>query len=135
LRNRKNSGEFLPSHIASAAFQHLHEADMQRRRTTPFLSNQQEEAMSKAKTITDHDQIRKWAEQRGARPSRVHATAGKNAGILRFDFGDKDEALEEISWNEFFEIFEKNELALLEQDKTADGNTSRFSKFVHRHHE
>ena len=89
--------------------------------------------MSKAKTLTDHDEIRAWAEERGGRPARVKSTADKGGGgLLRFDFGDKDDALEEIEWDEFFRIFEENDLALLEQDETADGKTSRFSKFVSR---
>jgi hypothetical protein len=53
-------------------------------------------------------------------------------GVLRFDFGDKDEALEEIGWDEFFEIFEESGLALLEQEETKSGEKSRFSKFVNR---
>lgn len=89
--------------------------------------------MSQAKTITDHDAIRRWAEDRGGRPARVAATAGKDGGgVLRFDFGDKDDALEEIDWETFFQIFDENDLALLEQDETKDGKTSRFSKFVQR---
>jgi hypothetical protein len=89
--------------------------------------------MSKAKTITNHDEIRKWAEARGGRPARVKATADKNAGgVLRFDYGDKDDALEEIGWDAFFEIFEESDLALLEQDETKSGDRSRFSKFVSR---
>jgi len=40
--------------------------------------------------------------------------------------------LEEISWNEFFEIFDENKLAFLYQEKTEDGKQSRFSKFVER---
>jgi hypothetical protein len=89
--------------------------------------------MSKAKTITNHDEIRKWAEARGGRPARVKATADKNGGgVLRFDFGDKDDALEEIGWDAFFEIFEESDLALLEQDETKSGDRSRFSKFVSR---
>jgi shikimate kinase len=89
--------------------------------------------MSKAKTITDHEEIRRWAEDRGGRPARVKETAGKNGGgVLRFDFGDKDEALEEIDWDQFFEIFEENGLALLEQEETRSGEKSRFSKFVNR---
>lgn len=89
--------------------------------------------MSQAKTITDHDAIRHWAEERGGRPARVKSTAGKDGGgVLRFDFGDKDDALEELDWGTFFQIFEENDLALLEQDETKDGETSRFSKFVQR---
>jgi hypothetical protein len=89
--------------------------------------------MSKAKTITDHEEIRRWAEDRGGRPARVKETAGNNGGgVLRFDFGDKDEALEEIGWDPFFEIFEESGLALLEQEETKSGEKSRFSKFVNR---
>ena len=89
--------------------------------------------MSQAKKITDHDEIRAWAEKRGARPSRVKGTAGqRGGGVLRFDFQESEEGLEEISWDEFFKIFDESELALLEQDETAGGKTSRFSKFVDR---
>jgi hypothetical protein len=89
--------------------------------------------MSKAKTITDHEEIRRWAEDRGGRPARVKETAGNNGGgVLRFDFGDKDEALEEIGWDQFFEIFEESGLALLEQEETKSGEKSRFSKFINR---
>ena len=35
-----------------------------------------------------------------------------------------------IEWGEFFEIFDENDLNFLYQDKTADGGTSRFNKFV-----
>lgn len=81
-------------------------------------------------TTTDHDAIRKWAEERRGRPAAVR-TKGKG-GILRIDFGEKDEDLEEISWEEFFEIFDGSRLAFLHQDKTGDGKTSRFNKFVER---
>ena len=87
--------------------------------------------MSQAKTTTNHDEIRRWAEERKGRPSVVRTGKGKG-GILRFDFGEKDEKLEEISWEEFFQIFEDSHIAFLHQDKTADGKTSRFFKFVER---
>jgi hypothetical protein len=86
--------------------------------------------MSTSKTTTDHDEIRKWAEARGGKPARVRDTSGD--GILRLDFGDDDEGLEEIDWETFFDAFEKNDLALLHQDQTSDGETSRFNKLVSR---
>jgi hypothetical protein len=90
------------------------------------------EPMSSAQRTTDHDTIRKWIEARKGRPSVVRATHqnGRKGGLLRIDFGDKDEALEEVEWDEFFRIFDENDLAFLLQDKTADGKPSRFSKFV-----
>jgi hypothetical protein len=89
--------------------------------------------VSTAEKITDHEQIRAWAEERGGRPARVKSTADKGGGgVLRFDFGEKDAELEEISWDDFFRIFDENDLALLEQEETKSGKTSRFSKFVQR---
>ena len=89
--------------------------------------------MAQAARTTDHNEIRKWVEARGGRPSRVKGTeSGDGEGILRVDFAEPDEKLEEISWEEFFRTFEDRELTFLHQDKTADGKQSRFFKFVHR---
>ena len=88
-----------------------------------------------SKTTTDHDEIRRWAEERGGRPARVRETGGDDdPGVLRIDFpgrGD-DDRLEEIPWEEWFEAFEENNLAFLYQDETADGDESRFSKLISR---
>ncbi|MBS0297604.1 MAG: hypothetical protein JSR45_14945 [Proteobacteria bacterium] len=83
--------------------------------------------MSSAEPVTDHEEIRRWAEQHGGRPAKVE-TDGPG-GILRLDFGRKDEELTEISWDEFFRIFDDNELALLLQEGDRD---SRFNKFIQR---
>lgn len=90
--------------------------------------------MSDAKKLTDHGAIREWAEARGGRPSVARGTSeqGEGAGVLRFDFGEPQEALEEIPWKAFFETFEDRKLAVLVQEKIADGSTSRFFKFVER---
>lgn len=88
-------------------------------------------------TTTDHELIRQWAEERGGRPARVGANGdGSGIGILRFNFlgngdGSNDE-LEETSWENFFDTFEKKKLALLYQKDTAEGQQSRFFKFVQR---
>ena len=94
--------------------------------------------MASATRTTDHDEIRKWAEARGGKPARVDAEGHKKGGgILRINFiepgGDDDaDSLEEISWEEWFRTFDENGLALLHQDKTADGKQSRFNKLVSR---
>lgn len=90
---------------------------------------------SQSKTTTDHETIRRWAEQRGAVPSTVRRTRGqKNIGVIRLDFpGFSGEgALEPITWDQFFEEFDKQGLALVFQDKTASGRTSSFNRFVKR---
>lgn len=95
--------------------------------------------MASAEKTTDHDEIRRWVEQRGGRPARVAESAPGgsdakpgSAGILRIDFAEPDESLEEISWEEFFDTFEKHELAFLYQDRTDSGAESRFVKLVRR---
>ncbi|MDB5524937.1 MAG: hypothetical protein JWM58_2700 [Rhizobium sp.] len=87
--------------------------------------------MSTSQTTTSHTKIKSWAEARDGHPARVKG-AGEG-GILRIDFGKPEDTLEEISWDEFFKIFDDNKLEFLYQDKTEDGKTSRFSKFVSRH--
>jgi hypothetical protein len=83
--------------------------------------------MSSAKPITDHSKIRRWAEANNARPTCVKGTGkGKDPGILRLDFDEQEESLEEISWDAWFDAFEKNKLALL------IAPDSRFNKLVSR---
>lgn len=89
--------------------------------------------MAEAEKTTDHDTIRQWAEARGGEPAAVADTLSddKKGALLRFRFQDEDD-LEVIEWDEFFSIFEDNGLAVLLQDETADGDESRFAKFVSR---
>jgi hypothetical protein len=89
--------------------------------------------MSDAKTTRDHNAIKKWAEARGGKPASVSATAEKgDPGVLRLDFDapSTDAGLKDISWEDFFEKFDAEHLSFLYQEKTADGKTSRFHKFV-----
>ncbi len=86
-----------------------------------------------AKQTTNHDTIRRWAEERGGKPATVRSTERKGSpGILRIDFpgGAGDEALEEISWDSFFEKFDAADLAMIYQEEKADGEQSYFCKFV-----
>ena len=86
-----------------------------------------------SRTLTDHDEIRTWAEERDGRPATVSDTKdGDGAGVIRLDFGDDDDGLEEISWDDWFEKFDEGKLALIVQDETADGNRSSFNKLVSR---
>lgn len=84
---------------------------------------------------TEHDMIKKWAEERNGKPASVIGTGeGEDAGILRIDFPGRrgQETLEEITWEEFFNTFEEKNLAFLFQEKTSDGKISRFNKIISR---
>jgi len=88
-----------------------------------------------SRVSTDHEEIRQWAEERGAKPSCVRGTGGKNdIGMIRLDFPGYSgaDSLEEISWDEWFEKFDENGLALLFQEETASGEKSNFNKLVSR---
>jgi hypothetical protein len=91
--------------------------------------------MTLSKSSRDHDEIRKWAESRGAVPAEVRGTEkGGEPGILRFEFPNapnrNDGKLEEISWDDFFEKFDERGLELVYQEHTADGEQSNFNKLV-----
>jgi hypothetical protein len=94
-----------------------------------------ESMASTSKVTRDHDEIRRWAEDRGGRPAHVAGTgSGEDIGILRIEFpdapGSNDAQLEELSWDQFFKKFDERGLALLYQEQTADGAPSNFNKLV-----
>jgi hypothetical protein len=88
-----------------------------------------------SRVLTDHDEIRRWAEERDARPSAVQRThTDDSVGIIRLDFPgySGENSLEEIEWDEWFDKFDDNNLALIVQDQTAGGERSNFNKIVSR---
>jgi hypothetical protein len=54
--------------------------------------------------------------------------------MIRIDFPGYSggDSLQEISWEEFFEKFDEQGLALVYQEKTKDGQPSNFNKLVSR---
>ena len=87
--------------------------------------------MSQAK-MTDHGEVKRWAEERDGHPSVVRM--GGRGGVPRVDFGEPKDKLEKTSWEEVFKIVEESPRALLRQEKTVDGRLSRFRKFIERAH-
>jgi hypothetical protein len=85
-------------------------------------------------TTTDLKEIRKWAEKRGGKPTKVKGAGNdkEGEGLLRLDFPGYSggDSLEEISWEEWYKIFQDKELAFLYQDKTSEGKESRFFKLI-----
>lgn len=92
-------------------------------------------ANAQATITNDHKAIRRWAEERGAKPACVRGTGGDgDIGMLRLDFPgySGQDSLEHISWDEWFDKFDERGLALLHQDKTARGQKSNFNKLISR---
>lgn len=90
---------------------------------------------SSGNVTTDHEEIRRWVEERGGHPACVRGTGNKgDTGLLRIDYPgySGEQELEEISWDDFFEKFDQEKLAFLFQEQTADGKESRFSKLISR---
>ena len=92
-------------------------------------------ASAGSRTSSDHDEIRRWAEERGAHPACVRGTGKKGGvGMIRLDFPGYtgEDKLQPISWEEWFEQFDRNGLALVFQEETAGGQRSNFNKLVKR---
>jgi hypothetical protein len=78
---------------------------------------------------TDHEVIRQWAEARKGVPCTVDGTDHDgHAGVLRFDFpaNGREDRLREISWQEWFEAFDKRRLNFIYQEERSDGRQSNF---------
>ncbi len=89
-------------------------------------------ARAQSRFLTDHEEIRRWAEQRGATPACVRGTGDDgDVGMLRLDFpgyGGAD-SLQHVTWDEWLNKFDERKLALLVQEGTARSN---FNKLVSR---
>jgi hypothetical protein len=82
-------------------------------------------------TSTDHGFIRAWAEAREGRPALVEGQSSENGQqVLGFDFGTSGHDWREIAWDEFFDIFESDALAL--QFRDTPGQVSPAYKLVPR---
>ncbi len=104
--------------------------------TTRQSRNIAAKSKSSSNITTDHSLIRKWAEERGAKPASVKGTGGKSIGVIRLMFpgygAERSQSLREITWEEFFKKFDENNLAFIYQDKTSNGIKSNFNKFIKR---
>jgi len=82
----------------------------------------------------DHDIIRRWIEDRNGQPVAVAKTLVKDPGVallkIEFESTVKADDVVNISWDEFFRLFEKCRLSFLYQDETTQGRPSTFCKLV-----
>jgi len=76
----------------------------------------------------DHEVIRRWAEERKAKPATVPGTehAG-HLGVLTLDFpGYSGDRLQEVTWDEWFRTIDERGLRFIFQEHKKDGSQSNF---------
>ena|SRR2546423_5791144 len=103
------------------------------RAATTTRRGQRTSSRGAARITTDHDFIREWAEERDGHPATVIRTATRGEpGVLWIDFpGFKGEGtLKPIPWDEWLRKFDERGLAFLYQERTANGQLSRFFKLI-----
>lgn len=87
-------------------------------------------ANTSSRVTTDHDAIRRWAEERGAKPV-LGGKTDRKPGQVRLEFPDSsDRSIRKISWSEWFQRFDRDKLAFLYQQQTANGERSTFCELV-----
>jgi len=94
-----------------------------------------------SRTTTDHDEIRRWASDRGAQPATLacpgtvsHKEQVEDPGMLHLDVpgSESQKPVQPIAWDEWFRQFEEHKLALLYQEQIPGGEISNFNKIVTR---
>lgn len=85
--------------------------------------------MSNSAQTTDHEKIKEWTRSRNGIASVINDGGSK---VLRIHFpeasSDRDDEFNEISWEEFFRIFEDRKLAFL----YSTDEESTFNKLINR---
>lgn len=88
--------------------------------------------MAQSETTTDHETIQRWVEEHDGVPMKVKNTEKGDSALLRIGFPNnkysESDNLEEISWDDFFRVFEEKELALLYEPE----KDNLFTKLISR---
>lgn len=88
---------------------------------------------------TDHGKIKKWVEERRGKPQKIDAPGVPDTPGLRVDFpGREDDVFlssgkkgRDISWEEFFAIFEEEKLSFM-YDNSPAADLSLSYRFANR---
>jgi hypothetical protein len=79
------------------------------------------------KLTADHAEIRRWVEEHGGRPELVDVADGRDRLAVAFDADDG----RPVSWEEFFERFDRESLAFA-YDPDGNGDATATAKLVSR---
>lgn len=87
--------------------------------------------MSQTQETQDHHIIKNWVQERNGEPCVVEKTDGDDeTGILKISFGQNVKDLKPISWEKFFDKFDKENLKFIYQNENNYGSLSQFNKLV-----
>ncbi|WP_374225344.1 hypothetical protein [Micromonospora sp. C95] len=100
-------------------------------RSSQLISSPQDrpERPGRSLVTTNHDVIRRWARERGAKPATISGTERPGrAGVLTFNIPGYRESsrIREITWDEWFDTFDRRRLNLIYQEQLRDGRQSSF---------
>ncbi len=94
------------------------------------------EADLSTRSSSDHEVIRRWAEERGGRPAKLlqEGEPPAEAASLHIEFSAPVASgrTHSISWEEFFGEFDRLKLELTYTDEPTPGGPSRFWRLVPR---
>jgi hypothetical protein len=79
------------------------------------------------KLTADHAEIRRWVEAHGGHPGLVETSDGRDRLAVGFDSG----TCRRVSWEEFFERFDRESLAFA-YNPEANGESADTAKLVSR---
>jgi len=99
-----------------------------------------------ARVTTDHGVIRRWAQDRGGRPAAVQPRPGRDHtvsvhinfpghpahAVIAQGWSASGASIAPLTWEEFFERFERDHLAFLYQERASTGMPSRLFRIVSR---
>ncbi|GGS34605.1 MULTISPECIES: Rho termination factor N-terminal domain-containing protein [Actinokineospora] len=91
-------------------------------------TGEEPERPGRSLVTTNHDVIRRWAEERDAVPATVGGTEhGDHLGVLRLDFpGYGGDRLRRVDWDQWFATFDERGLNFIYQEERSDGTPSNF---------
>jgi hypothetical protein len=78
-----------------------------------------------------HEVIKRWAAERGAEPVGVDYTNSEVRPLLRLEFpGIADQTIKTLEWEQWFEVFDREELVFIYEEDQRDGRPSNYYAFA-----
>ncbi|MGZ5090440.1 MAG: hypothetical protein ACXWIP_04760 [Burkholderiales bacterium] len=83
----------------------------------------------------NHEVIRRWSEERKAKPATAGSTDPEHPRVLRLDFPPYGEGLQDIDWDVWFRTFDERNLIFMFQEHLRNGRQSNFFRLVNPENE